>query len=161
MPVIDVLEADLGRPEHAAALVTLLSQYASDPMGGGVDLEAHVKATLASELHRRNTAHVVLAYVDGVPSGLMICIEGFSTFACKPLLNIHDVMVVEAQRGRGLFGRMLTKVEDIATRLGCCKLTLEVLEGNHTARSAYARAGFAGYELDPELGKAMFWQKKL
>jgi GNAT superfamily N-acetyltransferase len=161
MAAIEVVEAELGRPQHSAALVTLLSEYASDPMGGAADLEPYVKATLAVELQRRSNVHVVLAFVNDVPSGLVICIEGFSTFACKPLLNIHDVVVTAEQRGKGLFSRMLIKVEEIAVRLGCCKLTLEVLEGNHAATAVYAKAGFAGYELDPELGKAMFWQKKL
>lgn len=161
MPVIEIVEANLALPRHADALISLLSEYASDPTGGGVDLDERAKVTLAAELHRRDSAHVVLAFVDEVPSGLVICLEGFSTFACKPLLNIHDVVVTEGQRGKGLFKRMLAKVEAIAGRLGCCKLTLEVLEGNRAARAAYAKAGFAGYELDPQLGKAMFWQKKL
>jgi hypothetical protein len=29
------------------------------------------------------------------------------------------------------------------------------------AQTAYKASGFAGYELDPKMGKAMFWQKKL
>ena len=41
------------------------------------------------------------------------------------------------------------------------KLTLEVLEGNSVAQSAYRAFGFEGYELDPQMGKALFWQKKL
>ena len=51
--------------------------------------------------------------------------------------------------------------EAIALSLGCCKLTLEVLEGNTVAHAAYKACGFAGYELAPNIGKAMFWQKKL
>ena len=27
--------------------------------------------------------------------------------------------------------------------------------------AAYLASGFAGYELDPEVGRALFWQKKL
>jgi len=45
--------------------------------------------------------------------------------------------------------------------MGCCKLTLEVLEGNTVARAAYQACGYSGYELNPEIGKALFWQKKL
>ena len=57
--------------------------------------------------------------------------------------------------------RLLAKAEEIALGLGCCKLTLEVLEGNSVAQAAYKASGFAKYELDPSMGKAMFWQKKL
>ena len=103
----------------------------------------------------------MLAIVDGSPAGMAVCFEGFSTFACKPLLNIHDIIVIKEYRGRGISKRLLAKAEEIATGLGCCKLTLEVLEGNTIAQAAYKASGFAGYELDPRMGKAMFWQKKL
>jgi hypothetical protein len=56
---------------------------------------------------------------------------------------------------------MLNKAEEIALGLGCCKLTLEVLEGNTIAQVAYKSCGYSGYELNPKMGKAMFWQKKL
>ena len=49
----------------------------------------------------------------------------------------------------------------IARQRGCCKVTLEVLEGNTSAQAAYRRAGFEGYQLDPVMGRAMFWQKWL
>jgi hypothetical protein len=39
--------------------------------------------------------------------------------------------------------------------------SLEVLEGNKSAQAAYKASGFDGYELDPKMGKALFWQKKL
>ena len=28
-------------------------------------------------------------------------------------------------------------------------------------QSAYRKLGFSGYQLDPQLGKALFWEKKL
>ncbi len=37
----------------------------------------------------------------------------------------------------------LQKAEAIAVTLGCCKLTLEVLEGNKLAQAAYIANGFA------------------
>ena len=104
---------------------------------------------------------MIIGLVNGEPAGLVICFEGFSTFSCRPLLNIHDVVVTKNHRGKGLAKRMLQRAEDIALRLGCCKLTLEVLEGNVVAQAAYRAVGFAGYELDPRMGKAMFWEKKL
>jgi len=54
---------------------------------------------------------------------------------------------------------MLHEVEKIAKERGCCKLTLEVLEGNCSAKKSYEKFGFSGYELDSEVGKALFWQK--
>jgi ribosomal protein S18 acetylase RimI-like enzyme len=103
----------------------------------------------------------VLALVDGKPAGFSICIEGFSTFACQPLLNIHDIAVNSAFRGQGIARNILAHIEQIAVQRGCCKITLEVLEGNTAAHALYADVGFAGYQLDPALGGAIMMQKKL
>jgi GNAT superfamily N-acetyltransferase len=157
----EVIVADLSLPPHAQALVYLINRYAQDPLGGGQSLSDNVKENLPAELANRKTAHVILAFVEANPVGLLICFEGFSTFVCKPLLNIHDVFVDLPYRGRGLSRLMLQKAEEIALRLGCCKLTLEVLEGNQVAQAAYKAFGFTGYELDPKMGKALFWEKKL
>jgi GNAT superfamily N-acetyltransferase len=157
----DILIADFSNPAHASAVVYLLNEYAKDPMGGGEELSDFVKANLVNEMMKRSGIHVVIAFVDGKPAGLANCIEGFSTFACKPLLNIHDMVVLAEYRGQGLSSKLLKKTEELAVLLGCCKLTLEVLEGNKTAQAAYIANGFAGYELDPVMGRAMFWQKKL
>lgn len=159
------IEADLSQAEHAQALVRLLNEYALDPMGGGQALPAFVQANLAAELHQRPTAHVLLA-LEGTAGtaqavGMLICIEGFSTFACQPLLNVHDIIVTATHRQRGIGGQLLAQAEALAVRLGCCKLTLEVLSGNAGAQKAYRAAGFAPYELDPQMGSAQFWQKKL
>ncbi|WP_373525905.1 GNAT family N-acetyltransferase [Nostoc sp.] len=159
--MIEIVEADLSLPAHADAMVQLMDKYALDPMGGGKGLSDYVKANLRAELVKRKAAHVILAFVDAEPAGLVVCLEGFSTFACKPLLNIHDVFVAVLYRGRGLSKLLLQKAEEIAFDLGCCKLTLEVLEGNHVAQSAYKACGFSGYELNPQMGKALFWEKKL
>ncbi len=159
--MIEIQMANLSDSVQAQAVLQLLNEYALDPTGGGQGLSDYAQANLIAELAHRQTAHVVLAFVDAAPAGLVICLEGFSTFACRPLLNIHDVVVTKSQRGKGISKLMFQKVESIATSLGCCKLTLEVLENNHIAQAAYLAWGFHNYELNPELGKALFWEKKL
>jgi ribosomal protein S18 acetylase RimI-like enzyme len=139
----------------------LLDGYAKDPAGGGTPLGAFAKANLIAELASRPQAFSVLAIEGTEPIGLVNCIEGFSTFACKPLVNIHDVVVVPACRGQRLAENMLALVEDIAAGRGACKLTLEVLQGNYSAVRLYERVGFAAYQLDPAMGDARFYQKWL
>ncbi len=56
---------------------------------------------------------------------------------------------------------MLEKVEKIALDKDCCKLTLEVFEGNLVAQKSYRKFGFSAYELAPEMGQALFWEKAL
>lgn len=159
--MIEILKADLTLPVHADATIKLMDAYALDSMGGGKGLSDYVKANLSAELLKRESIHVILAFVDDEPAGLVIAMEGFSTFACKPLLNIHDLIVLSSYRRKGISQLLLQKVEQIAFDLGCCKLTLEVLEGNQVAQSAYKAFGFGGYELNPQMGKALFWEKKL
>jgi ribosomal protein S18 acetylase RimI-like enzyme len=124
-------------------------------------LSPFVKENLIASLNNRHGVHIILAYVNEKPAGIAICFEGFSTFACKPLLNIHDFAVTPEFRGRGLAKYLIEKIEEIARTLGCCKITLEVLEGNKIAQGVYQACGFSGYELDPQMGRAVFWQKQL
>jgi len=159
--VIEIIEADLSLPAHAAATLSLLDQYARDPMGGGSGLAEFARANLIAELRRRQWLRVILARLGTEPVGLAICIEGFSTFACKPLLNIHDLVVAEKFRRRGFARQILREIERLARAMGCCKITLEVLEGNRGAQALYRECGYAGYQLDPAMGKAMFWQRPL
>lgn len=159
--MIKINEADLTLPEHAAAVIQLMDEYARHPMGGGKALPSNVRDHLVEQLNKRANVHVILAFVDDAPAGLLTCIEGFSTFACRPLINIHDAIVSAEHRGRGLCKQMLQAAEALALRLNCCKMTLEVLEGNMIAQAAYRSFGFAGYQLDPLMGKAMFWQKEI
>jgi len=159
--VIDIVLADYGHPLHAAALVGLLDAYARDPAGGGTPLTAEVRAGLPAALAARPQAFSVLAFDGAQPVGLVNCIEGFSTFACRALVNVHDVVVLPSHRGRRITHRMLARVEAEAVARGACKLTLEVLQGNASALRAYTREGFAGYQLDPAFGAAVFLQKTL
>ena len=159
--MIDIVESNYTKDGHEKFIIELLDGYASDVMGGGVSLPDHVKANLVDELEKRDGIHTVIAFVNHQPAGLAICIEGFSTFVCKPLLNIHDLFVSSVFRGRGIAKMMLKKVEKIALRTGCCKLTLEVLENNRIGRELYKSFGFVPYGLDPRQGRAIFLEKKL
>ncbi len=159
--VFSVRRADYGDAGDAAALVMLLDAYASDPAGGGKPLSDFAKANLVRELAARPQAYSVLAFDGEQPVGLVNCIEGFSTFACQPLVNLHDVAVVASHRGRGIGEQMLREAERMARERGAVKMTLEVLSGNAPAMQLYQRIGFAGYQLDPAMGTAGFLQKWL
>lgn len=159
--MLNIIQADLFNSLHADALLDLLDHYARDPMGGGESISDFVREHLVARLQQRHDAMVVLAYEQERAIGLCICFEGFSTFQARPLMNIHDIVVHSDYRGRGVAQQMLQQVEQQAQARGCCKLTLEVLQGNAVAQAAYRRFGFAPYELDPQMGQALFWQKPL
>lgn len=158
---IHVIKADYLDEKHAQEIQFLLNSYASDPMGGGKILDENVQKNVVKELAKRPYAFSILAYIDDKPCGLVNCFEAFSTFACRPLINIHDLAVLVEYRGHGISQKMLEKVEEIAVEKNCCKITLEVLCNNEPAKASYQKFGFSDYELDPNAGSALFWQKKI
>lgn len=156
-----ICDTDLSEPLHADAFIDLLEHYACDPMGGGAGLSDYAQANLVRELQAVPSFHGALAFVGDEAVGLINCFTGFSTFAARPLLNIHDIVTRRERRGRGVGQALLQWAEQRARQLGCCKLTLEVLSNNARAMASYERAGFAPYVLDPAAGQALFLQKNL
>ncbi len=157
----EIRQADYHQPEDATLAIDLLDAYARDPLGGGEPLSAYSREHLARALAARDDALTLLAFDEQQAVGLLNAFEGFSTFLCKPLINIHDLYVAPQWRNRGLARQLIAAVETIARDRGCCKLTLEVLGGNAPARASYRRAGFEPYRLDPAQGQAEFWHKLL
>jgi GNAT superfamily N-acetyltransferase len=139
--------------------VQLLDEYARDPMGGGAPLCDDIKAQLVPALAACASAVSFIAFSDGVAVGLLNGFETLSTFRARPLFNIHDVIVARDWRRRGIAQHLFAATEQFARARGCCKLTLEVLEGNSVARALYSDLGFSGYSLLAEMGNALFLQK--
>lgn len=157
----NIIVVDYTNSHHASEMMRLLNEYALDPMGGGEALAPEVIDTLPAKLNKVSGAFSVLALVDDRGVGLINCLSSFSTFKAKPIINIHDIAVSEESRGLGVCGKMLDRVAQLAKDAGACKLTLEVLEGNEPAMLAYRKAGFDSYQLDPAMGRALFWEKSL
>ncbi|NIW23228.1 MAG: GNAT family N-acetyltransferase [Gammaproteobacteria bacterium] len=157
---IDIREADFSSTEDAAAIVTVLDSYASDPVGGGEPLSADVRDRLVAALSGQSNALVLLALSDVEPVGLAVCFYGFSTFQARPLLNVHDLAVIPGYRGRGIGRKLLTDAETRARARGCCKLTLEVQDDNLTALGLYESFGF-GDVVYGESGPTRFLSKPL
>lgn len=161
MMKVEIAIANYHSKQHAEDIVFLLNCYACDPAGGGKALEPYVKENLIAELAKLPSAFSILAYLEDKPIGLINCFTVFSTFKCKPIINIHDLTVLSDYRKQGISQLMLEKVEYIAKEKDACKITLEVLSANTPARNAYAKFGFVGYELDPRYGNAIFLEKVL
>ena len=90
---IDVLTLNYQNSQQTKDMLSLLENYALDPMGGATALNPSVRDNLANELAKLPHAFSVICYVDDKPAGLIHCFEAFSTFKRKPLVNIHDVVV--------------------------------------------------------------------
>ena len=130
---IMIVDAELTCSEHELAVLALLDAYASDPTGGGQPLGEDVRTRLIPALREHPTTVILLAFDGTRPVGIATCFRGFSTFAARPLLNLHDLAVIPEYRRRGVGRQLLAAVEDKARSLGCTKVTLEVLEANPAA----------------------------
>jgi len=152
---------DYSNSDDTQALVRLLNAYAQEPLGGGTALSAEVQSRLPIALGQMPGAYSFIVWLDKEPVALLNAFTGFSTFNARPLLNIHDVYVAPQVRGGGALELLLDAVEQQARTINCCKITLEVLQDNGRAQSAYRRLGFKGYDVGEVGGEALFWQKKL
>lgn len=156
-----VTEADLDRPDHQRAIVDVTAAYARDPLGNGHPLPESVLSQLIAGLRAHPTTMVFLAFAGDEVAGIATCFLGFSTFAARPIVNVHDLCVLEPYRGLGISKSLLQAVEAAASRRGCVKVTLEVQEHNRRARRLYESVGFSQADYSPENGGALFYAKSL
>lgn len=158
---IQILEAEYTNEEHRSAIPFLLNEYAKDLLGFRKELDNTVLENLVSGLEKVSNAIVLLAKTDEKIVGMTICFLGFSTFRARPLINIHDFLVLKEYRNHSIGKKLLQEVELIAKRLHCCKITLEVQEKNSSARKLYNSFDFKDSFLDIEAGNQLFLTKEL
>src|SRR5690606_13386950 len=111
---LQIVQADLANGEHQQAVRDLTAAYGMDPMGNDGPLPAESLERLIPALQAHPTTHILLAYLDDRPVGIATCFLGFSTFAARPLLNLHDLAVLPECRGRGVSRELLRAVEEKA-----------------------------------------------
>jgi GNAT superfamily N-acetyltransferase len=156
MSTIEIIACDYTQASHLKGIITLINSYIKDDMGGGIPLDPSQQMQLVYSLEQHPTSVVLLACCDGTICGLLIAFENLSTFTVKPMLNIHDIVVLPDYRHRGI-GRLLLKTTiDTAVERGCCRVTLEVRHDNHIAQQLYASMGFE--DTQPPM---YYWRKEL
>ncbi len=161
MSDVTVVQADLDDPVQQQAVGEMINAYARDPMGRGADLPAGVRAALIDGLRGHPMSLIFLALDGSRPVGVAVCFVGFSTFAAKRLINIHDLAVMPEYRHRGVGRRLLDRVEATARERGYCKVTLEVLADNLPAQRLYRQVGFQNIEAEGPTARVWFLEKFL
>ena len=147
---------DFENPEHLTALVDLLNHYITDPMGDSTPLNKLQQLRLVDGLANHPTALVLFVKWNDEIAGLATCFVNFSTFNVKPYLYIHDIVVNNNFRGKGLGKALMQRLEEVSKERGYCKITLEVRDDNRIAQNLYRSQGFE--ECKPNM---FFWTKKL
>jgi len=153
---LEIIPCDFQNPGHCEALVRLMNEYITDKMGGGQPYTEEQKIKLVEGLRDHPSCLVFLALSGDEFVGLINSFVNFATFTVKPFVNVHDVIVTEGWRNRGIGRSMLLHVIEKAKELGCSKLTLEVRADNQNARFLYDSLGFK--DADP---RQYYWSKYL
>lgn len=139
---IKVVRGDLQDPVAQESFLTLLDAYMRHPMGDSRPMRDELRPILIQDLKANPHCHVFFAVDGNQHVGIAICFQGYSTFNARPLINIHDLFVQEEYRGQGVGLELLKAVERFGRKFNCCRITLEVHNENHRARSVYDQFGF-------------------
>lgn len=154
--MVEIIEVDFDNKEHCQAVIDLMNHYMQDAMGDHPPHNEVLARKMIEGLRKHCNKLCLLAMLDNEYVGLVNSFIGFGTFAAKPFINIHDVVVNEEHRGRKIGRLMLEKVKEIAQNLDCGKITLEVRHDNERAQRLYASLGYV--DSQPPM---YFWTKKL
>ncbi len=141
--MVKIIECDFENSLHCKAVIELMNHYMASKMGGNLppyDNETAVRMINGLKIHPSKL--VLLAANNEEFVGLSNSFINFGTFAAKPFINIHDIVVLEKYRDLGI-GRKLMEATIIkAKQLNCGKITLEVREDNTNAQGLYNSLGF-------------------
>ena len=153
---VRIIECDFSNPLHTSALVELLNHYILDKMGSAKPLDKEKGLKLVEGLKKHPSKLVLFAKLEERMIGLAVCFVNFATFTVKPFINIHDIVVLDKYRNKGVGRSLMQGINHAAVSMGCSKITLEVREDNHNAQYLYQSLGYS--ECTP---KMHFWEKNL
>lgn len=154
--MVEIIEVDFYNEAHCKGVVELMNHYMLDAMGDHPPHNEELAGKMIEGLKKHCNKLCLLAVLDNEFVGLVNSFIGFGTFAAKPFINIHDVVVKEDYRGRKIGRLLLEKVKEKAIQLDCGKITLEVRDDNVRAQKLYASLGYK--DSDPLM---YFWSKYL
>ena len=142
MSDVKIVEADLANQEHAVAVLTLVEEFSTDPMGGGSALTSQARVALIPGLAAHPTTVLFLAYNDGQAIGVAVYFIGFSTFAAKSLINIHDLFVRDYARGQGVGSALIEAITQKTRAIGGVQGYPRSSEQQHVHSSCLPRSRF-------------------
>lgn len=144
--MISVRDARFDDEGDLDTLFAILDAYARGPGGQNAPLEPASRRALGPGLRAAPNGFVLFGSLDARIVGAAVCFWGYSTFAGKPTVNLHDFSVLPEAQGRGVGTALLSELERRARERGCAKMTLEVHATNESAQRLYARFGFEGWD---------------
>ena len=95
----------------------------------------------ASLFGPRPDAEVVIASLDGAPTGFALFFHSYSTFLARRGLYLEDLFVFPEFRGRGVGKALLRHLARLAVDRGCGRFEWAVLDWNESAIEFYESLG--------------------
>ena len=155
--MVSIIDCDFSNREHREAIIELMNDYMADKMGGNrPPYNDKTAQKVLTGLEKHPSKLVLLAKYDDRFVGLANCFINFGTFAGRPFINIHDIVVLKSFRGRQVGLRLMESISHRAQELDCSKITLEVRDDNTYAQKLYKKLGYR--EDKPPMH---FWTKYL
>jgi putative acetyltransferase len=134
-------------------------------------LIAELNVYLLNLTPREFCAHMTVEQMANAATTVFVAREDGNAIACGALRRDADgvgevkrMYTRPSHRGRGIGGRILAEIEDLARREGLTRLVLETGDRHPAAWRVYERGGFSrcGPVLDyPDAGWSVFYEKRL
>lgn len=151
-----LVPVDLENPLHCKQLLHLLNYYMEDEMGISQSMPKALGPKIIDGLKKHPAYLGFFVCINGDYAALANCNLNFSTWAAKPLINIHDFVVSPHYRKQGVGEFLMKGIEAFATEKEFVKINLEVRDDNFKAQTLYKKMGFT--DCTPPM---YFWQKVL
>ncbi len=129
----------------AAGIVALIRQLAAFERSGMVPALTE-DAVLRDCFGPQPRFSVLLAEGEGRVRGGVVLLDAYSSWAGKPAMFVHDLYVEDGARGRGIGRELLAAAARLAVERDCCRLDVNVLSWNRSARAFYEGLGFVALE---------------
>jgi GNAT superfamily N-acetyltransferase len=131
------------RPEDWATVAALLVELGRGVAAGTADDSTH-RMQFAGHIRQLNSVTLV-AEIDGAVVG-MVDMEYHQRLGDhRPQARVHDIVVTETARRRGVGEALLTRAEELAVKRGCFRMTLVTAGWRGGTHRFYARHRWDDY----------------
>lgn len=138
--------------EDKGVFKSLLKEYLSE-------FNVELDSTVVDQLFSLPYFYGFISFIENKPAGFAVCFESFSTYHAQRVMNIHDFMVSERYRGKGVGKAQLDSIEQYCRDNSYFKITLEVDDDNISAKKLYHSCGYEDYRI--VLKGQHHWQKHI
>ena len=134
------------RPEDWADVAGLLVELGRGVAAGTADDATHQMQFTG---HLRRIDSVTLVAEDPVAPGVVLGVLDMEYHQRlgdhRPQARVHDLVVTETARGRGVGRVLLSRAEELARKRGCFRMALVTAGWREDSVSFYAKEGWANY----------------